>query len=153
MVHSRSIWAPAFSDLFMSMRYGVSSRGRYGRYGDDPDELGLIRIEAGRGAPGKGRALIAVEAIPGSGAKDGVFDTVEPRGNGRTGGAGDLHSGSEWSMSDEDSPREQHVGPVGGGNAAKDDTFVATFLDGTHATAGASESSSVAGDGKLVRPN
>lgn len=156
VVHTRSIWVPAISDLFLSMRYGVSSRGRYGRYGDDPDELGLIRIEAGRGsgAPGKGRALMRkpdLDAPPGSHAKAGVFDTLEPRENGGAGRAGDLHYGSEWSMSDEDSPRGQHGGPVEGGPGAEP-SFVATFPHGIYAAAGVSESSSVADAGTLARP-
>nr|BBK07876.1 aspartyl protease family protein [Coccomyxa sp. KJ] len=149
VVHTRSIWAPAISDLFLSMRYGVSRRGRYRRYGDDPDELGLIRIEAGRGsgAPGKGRAFVRksdLDAPPGSQANAGGFDTVEPRHNGGAGKAGDLHSGSEWSMSDEDSPRAQHGAPVEEGRTTEL-PFVATFPHGS-----ASESSRVAGT--LARP-
>ncbi|BDA43922.1 Aspartic proteinase Asp1 [Coccomyxa sp. Obi] len=155
VVHMRSIWAPAISDLFLSMRYGVTRRGRYGRYRDDPDELGLIRIEAGRGsgAPGKGRALMRqpdLAAPPGSRANAGVFDTLEPRQNGGAGKTGDLHSGSEWSMSDEDTPRGQHGASVGGGTAADAVTFVATFPHGT--AAGVPESSSVADAGTLSRP-
>lgn len=160
MVHTRSIWSPAISDLFLSMRYGVSSRGRYGRYRDDPDGLGLIRIEAGRGsgasgAPGKGRALMRkpdLDAPRESHVKAGVFDTLEPRENGGAGRSGNLHSGSEWSMSDEDSPRGQHGAPVEGATAAEAVTFVATFPHGAHAAAGPSENSSVADAGTLARP-
>lgn len=68
LLHTRSVWAPALSDLFTSMRYGVSGRSRYAAHKDDADEMRLIRLEAGNGhAGGIGHA--------------GVSDTQESRGN------------------------------------------------------------------------
>ena len=68
LLHTRSVWAPSLSDLFTSMRYGVSGRSRYAAHKDDADEMRLIRLEGGNShAGGSGHA--------------GVSDTQEPWGN------------------------------------------------------------------------
>ena len=110
LLHTRSVWVPALSDLFLSMRYGISGRSRYGRQKDTTDELGLIRLEAGNGHAG-------------------VSDMLEPRSNGRAGKPGASPYGSEWSVTDEGSPTngrnvERDLGISG---AASEPTFVATF--------------------------
>lgn len=110
LLHTRSVWVPALSDLFLSMRYGISGRSRYGRQKDSTDELGLIRLEAGNGHAG-------------------VSDTLEPRANGRAGKPGASPYGSEWSVTDEGSPTngrnvERDLGISG---AASEPTFVAIF--------------------------